>query len=166
MLSEQLGSQTDEPQNLEINFPNAVSRNLLSSNYQFITLIEKTTPFTVEIIPRSSIDPETEEYISQRPKSSLLVKTANSTGSRVLMISIAIIAVIGSVGGGCSLGFLNIGGAMMKLFMIIEVIGKFLYLPIWYKGLLLETLYSISILGDLVELNPDTFVSTSEDSTG
>jgi hypothetical protein len=79
------------------------------------------------------------------------------------MITVVMVAMIGALGSGVSVGCLNIGSAFLKLFMIIEVIGKFLYLPIWYKGALLDTLYSINVLGELVELNPDTFISQDDE---
>jgi hypothetical protein len=50
--------------------------------------------------------------------------------------------------------------------MIIEIIGKFLYLPIWYKGALLRTLYSISNISDLLEAGPNTFTQSTKNTNG
>jgi hypothetical protein len=45
-----------------------------------------------------------------------------------------------------SFGCLNFGSSFMKLFLVIKLIGKCIYLPIWYKGILLHTLYSMAII--------------------
>lgn len=66
------------------------------------------------------------------------------------MMSVALIGIVGSASGFCNLGFMNLGSSFIKLFMIIELIGKFLYLPVWFKGGLLETLYSLAQFSDLV----------------
>lgn len=72
------------------------------------------------------------------------------------------LGVVGAASGFCSLGFLNIGSALIKLFIIIELLGKFLHLPIWYKGTLLEILYTLSQFADLVNVNADALVETDK----
>lgn len=104
--------------------------------------------------------------MNQNPSSSDIVKTSTSTPIRITAWTAAAVAAFGGVGGACSVGFLNFGAAMIKMFQIIEIIGKFLYLPIWYKGLLLEVLFSVAQLGDLVEIGPDSIVSSSESYSG
>lgn len=44
--------------------------------------------------------------------------------------------------------------------------SKFIYLPVWYKGLLLEVLYSFSHVGEMVSINPETLVKKDELTQG
>lgn len=39
---------------------------------------------------------------------------------------------------------------------MIEIISKFVYLPVWYKGLLLEVLYSFSQVDEMISVSPET----------
>ena len=126
-----------------------VNINLIKSISEIVTT-DKTLTFTkssspklVVLYPSSGLSKKTLEYLNQKPDTAL-TRAASSSPSKVIMISVAAIGIVGSAAGACSLGFMNIGSALIKLFIIIELIGKFLHLPIWYKGALLETLYSLS----------------------
>ena len=50
---------------------------------------------------------------------------------------------------------MNFGSAMIKMFQIIEILGKLLYLPVYFQGLLLNVLYSVEQLSSLVSLPSD-----------
>ena len=43
----------------------------------------------------------------------------------------------------CSVGFMNLGTALIKMFQIIEILGKLLYIPVYFQGLLLNVLFSV-----------------------
>ena len=55
---------------------------------------------------------------------------------------------------------MNLGSALIKMFQIIEILGKLLYLPIYFQGFLLNVLYSVEQLGSLVSLPSDLIFST------
>jgi len=61
---------------------------------------------------------------------------------------------------------MNFGSAFIKLFQIIEILGKFLFLPIWYKGLLLDIIYSVAQIGELIELDADFIIKTDSVTGG
>ncbi len=55
------------------------------------------------------------------------------------------VGVVLTLAGGLSVGCLNIGQAFTKLFLIIKLMGKFIFLPILFKGTILTTIYSLAV---------------------
>ena len=133
------------------------STNQIVTNSAILKFQTPIEPLVVELYPAKKLSKKTQEYLDQKPDTAL-TRFAESPSSKAIMMSMAAIGIVGSAAGFCSIGFMNIGSAIIKLFIIIELIGKFLHLPIWYKGALLETLYTLAQFSDLVQLKPNTFV--------
>lgn len=53
----------------------------------------------------------------------------------------------------------NIGTGFIKFFQIIEILGKFLFLPVHFNEELRDVLYSINELGEVVQLHPRLIVN-------
>jgi hypothetical protein len=105
------------------------------------------TPPTEEIPPIIiPLDVATEEYISQKPVSNGTVQFSDSKGATIGMATLTSLGLLAVIAGSLSYGCLNLGSSFMKLFLVIKLIGKCIYLPIWYKGILLHTLYSMAII--------------------
>lgn len=56
--------------------------------------------------------------------------------------------------------------AFIKLFQVIEILSKFVYLPVWYKGLLLEILYSFSQVGEMISASSETLAKKEDFTEG
>lgn len=80
------------------------------------------------------------------------VKTSISTAQGVT-IAIGFSSVF-------SLAAMKLGAALIKMFQIIEILGRFLYFPIYFQGLLLNVLYSVDQLSSLVSLPSDLIFSS------
>jgi hypothetical protein len=53
------------------------------------------------------------------------------------MYAAAGVSAVSGVSSVFSVGMMNFGTALIKMFQIIEVLGKLLYLPIYFQGILL-----------------------------
>jgi hypothetical protein len=60
-----------------------------------------------------------------------------------------------------SFGCLNIGTGFIKFFQVIEILGKFLFLPVTFNNTLRNVLFSINKLGEIVNLDPGLMVKES-----
>lgn len=58
----------------------------------------------------------------------------------------------------------NFGVALVKMLQLIEILGKFLYIPVIYKGLLLDGLSGINDIGDAVTLPENIFLDKVDES--
>lgn len=92
------------------------------------------------ITPKS---PEEQSLTEQKPANSTLSSTVESTTSKATLYAAAGGAAASGVASVCSVGLMNLGTALIKMFQIIEILGKLLYLPIYFQGLLLNVLYSV-----------------------
>lgn len=161
VLGDPLINTRNEVSRVKINLADGISNRIVTNN----TILEfptKPEALIVELYPSKKLSKKTQEYLDQKPDTAI-TNFAQSSSSKAIMMSLAAIGIVGSAAGFCSIGFMNIGSAIIKLFIIIELIGKFLHLPIWYKGALLETLYTLAQFSDLVQLKPETFVNSSKD---
>lgn len=52
----------------------------------------------------------------------------------------------------------NFGVALIKMIQLVEILGKFLYIPVIYQGWLLDGLSGINDIGDAVALPEDIFI--------
>lgn len=160
VLSEPIINTRNQVAKIKVNLKNG-STDRITTSSAILYFPPKSESLIVELYPNKQLSKKTREYLDQKPDT-VITRFSKSSTSKVIMVSLAAIGIVGSAGGACSLGFMNIGSAIIKLFIIIELIGKFLHLPIWYKGALLETLYTLSQFSDLVQLKPETFVKSSE----
>lgn len=76
------------------------------------------------------------------------------------------VGVIAGFSGAFSVGCMNISAAFIKLFQVIEIMSKFIYLPVWYKGLVLEVFYAFSQIGELINANPEYLAKTEDEFHG
>ena len=149
VLSETLSKANNETVRCNIQFKAGSTLKIITPLTE-INFQSKNSPEIVELYPRNfELSQQTREYLYQKPSSNA-VNFSESTTPKVMMVSLVLLGIMGSVSNFCNLGFVNIGSSFIKLFMIIELIGKFLYLPVWFKGGLLETLYCIAQFSDLV----------------
>ncbi len=96
--------------------------------------------------PEEALSPEAKDFLSQKPLNEGLVEFSGSKGAQIAMTSLAIIGVFSVIASSFSCGCLNLGQSFMKLFLVIKIIGKCIFFPIRYKGILLNTLYSMALL--------------------
>ena len=119
----------------------------MSEDYRYVTFngfsfdkigVYESPPNTTPT-PPSKTTTETMVYLKQEPidqQSPVLnteVKTAFATAS--------IFAFLASL---LQIGRLRFGIGFVKLFQIIEIMSKFVFIPIWYKDLLLDVMYGLS----------------------
>lgn len=90
------------------------------------------------------------------PNISLNTIISNSY-TKAVLISILITAFIGQGATAMRFYCLNIGTGFVKFFQIIEILGKFLFIPVSFNKELRDLLYSINNLGEVIEL-PPTFI--------
>jgi archaellin len=84
--------------------------------------------------------------------------------SNISLRSLSIGTLIGAgVTGANSSACPNIGVALIKMFQLIEILGKFLFIPVVFKDLLLDGLNGINELGDVVTLPEDTFLGSVDE---
>lgn len=78
------------------------------------------------------------------------------------MYAAAGVSAVSGVSSVCSVAMMNLGSALIKMFQIIEVLGKLLYLPIYFQGILLQVLYAVEQLSSLVTLPPNLILKSQD----
>lgn len=69
-----------------------------------------------------------------------------------------------NLSGSTDNSYPNVGAALLKTFQLIEILGKFLYIPVIYKGILLDGLSGINDIGDAVTLPENVFLGKVNES--
>ena len=122
--------------------------NLL--NVRKNVLFEDNQTNTTHLLIGRSIDSEAKAIKNQ---STFQFFEDFKLGASLGLIGILSISVLGSV---CTLNF---GSALIKLFQIIEIIGKFEFISVDYSEILQNCLTTIFQLSDLISFKPDLLIS-------
>lgn len=83
--------------------------------------------------------------------------------NRMIILIAIIIILLPSLASAIVPSCLNISTGFLKLFQIIELIGKFFFIPIFYRKTMNDFLYGINKLGDLINLDSLTFLEIFEE---
>ena len=93
---------------------------------------------------------------SQEEQISESIKKFGSLLTSISKVSIGAAVGLAIFGTACSLNF---GPAFMKIFQIIEVLGKFYFLPVYFSPVMDYFLQNIHDLSDLIVLRKDFFIN-------
>jgi hypothetical protein len=126
-----------------LNLDDPFSNILFNNTYKTAVLVYNTYSSSLPAIPTKVLDSE--------PPLNNFINTVTS----IFKISTASIAAVMFVSSSCSI---NLGGSFIKLFQIIEILGKLYFTPVDFSQLMdifLNRIYSIS---DLFVTNPDLII--------
>jgi len=126
------------------------------STSQTVTLLNKTETIAVK-------EHTHEELRVKEQFNSPEFATFNSTSLTKGYTTAAVVTGGVMLAGTFSLMCFNLGVGLLKFFMVIEVAGKFLYIPVFFNGALLNGLIGLAKLRDVLELNP--FFIFGDDTT-
>ncbi len=99
------------------------------------------------------------EFKDPHEINSFIYNNFTKTSLLVLMIGSVISAVSTNLGFGC----FNVGATLIKFFQIIEILGKFLLLPVIFHKNLNDLLFSLFSLAELVNLDPYMVVKQKQE---
>ena len=91
---------------------------------------------------------------TQQPGDNGFTASTNSTfvGATVL-VSSGVIVAIGGLGAGGQI--FQVTMSFLKLFQIVEILGKLIFVPVYYSGLILDILTGVYNLSDAVDISPE-----------
>lgn len=124
---------------------------------------------TMVLVPRSFLavspyldplpTPSQVQVVDTPKKYESISPEIQKTAEKITTLSKASVASIGGAamvsGAACSL---NLGPAFIKLFQIIEILGKFYFMPIDYSELIDYFLSKIFDLSDIIDIRKDYFL--------
>ncbi len=82
--------------------------------------------------------------------------------TRSILLLMVIGALINALSSALGIGCFNIGATLIKFFQIIEILGKFLLLPVIFHTNLHNLLFSLFSLADLINLDPSMIVKQKQ----
>jgi len=150
--------------------PTIASQVVFSNSWQAMVLVQKTEVLRSLIIPQNG-EPQPPSPVGQSPlpdsastnssdspPTQQVSPTIYKVGTAAAKVTQVFLQVSGGLALGSSLCSLNIGPAFIKLFQIIEVMGKLYFFPVQYSPLLEFVLAKMFSLSDLLNLDKNTLL--------
>lgn len=123
--------------------------NVLPSQKR-ITLVKKQKKLKLDAAAFSAFSPKT------------LHNIVNNPVTKGVIGAVIIVGIIGNISTIMNVGCFNPGVGFIKFFQIIEVFGRFLFIPVVFNQQLHDVLYGINELGEFVNFESDILVKTQQ----
>jgi hypothetical protein len=102
----------------------------------------------------ANLDSEGRLSNSDKPSLELLSSKSCSTVFTFLMIGSLLFNFL----SGSNLFGIKVGVAIVKIFQLIEILAKLVFVPVFFTGILKDVLYVIYKMGDPFDLDPQTLI--------